>query len=273
MRFKQKLTGLAVVTTAMALFSMPGVAAVQTWNFDSTASFTGGNTNGNSLSLTNPDGSGGTIGLTITGWSDTGDVGGDDNVETARLIWAATNSIGVRNQDEDTTSPHHSVDSVRSGGDSDGDFDMLLLEFTTAVNLTGIDLSWAIGGNAADTADISLLAHVGGSDTLLGNTWGEVLGASGTAYDSAGNYSNVGLSYFTVNPGSITSNKWLLGVYNPAFGAGGDKYDDGIKLASLTTSTTDTPPDRDVPVPGTLVLLLAGLAALRARRSLNTAHL
>ena len=63
------------------------------------------------------------------------------------------------------------------------------------------------------------------------------MGASGTAYDSAGNYSNVGLSYYTVNPTNITSTKWLVGVYNPVFGAGGDARDDGFKLASLKTST------------------------------------
>lgn len=264
MGFKQKLVGLAIVTTA-AMVTMPALAGVQTWNFNSgSQTFSGGANNGNSLVMTSVDG----IQLTITGWSDTTDVTGDDTVETAKLIWAATNSIGVQNQDETTSDPHHSVDSVRSNGDTDGDFDMLLLEFSTAVNLTGIDLSWAVGGNAANTADMSLLAYTGaGSSTLSGKTWASVLGASGSAYDSAGNYSNVGLSYYTVNPTNITSTKWLVGVYNPVFGSGGDASDDGIKLASLTTS--DAPPDRDVPVPGTVVLLLAGLAALRARRTLR----
>jgi hypothetical protein len=174
----------------------------------------------------------------------------------------------VQNRDETTSDPHHSVDSVRSGGDTDGEFDMLLLEFSTAVNLTGIDLSWALGGNAANTVDMSLLAYVGpGSSALAGKTWASVLDTNGGAYDSAGNYSNVGLSYYTVNPTNITSTKWLVGVYNPVFGPGGDAADDGFKIASLTTSADDTPPDTDVPVPGTAVLLLAGLAALRARRS------
>lgn len=261
MRFKQKLTGLAVVTMAAALFSMPGLAAVQTWNFNSGSQNFSSSNFGNSLTMS-VDG----IGLTITGWSDTADVSGDDTIESGKLLWAATNSIGVQNRDESTNSPNHSIDSDTS--DSDGEFDMLLLEFSTAVNLTGIDLSWAVGGNVSNSADISLLAYTGaGSSALSGNTWAGVLGAGGSAYDSAGNYSNVGLSYYTVNPTDITSTKWLVGVYNPVFGAGGDAGDDGIKLASLTTSTEDTPPDTDVPVPGTVVLLLAGLAALRARRS------
>lgn len=261
MGFKQKLVGLAIAST-VAAFSMPSLAGTQTWNFNQSQAFTGGANNGNSYEMT-VDG----INLKVTGWSDTGDVdpgNNNDTIQTAKLIWASTNSLGIQNQDENTADPNHSVDGVTS--DSDGEYDMLLLEFSTAVNLTGIDLSWAVGGNAANTADISLLAYTGtGSSALSGLTWANVLGANGTGYDSAGNYSNVGLSYYTVNPTNITSTKWLVGVYNPVFGAGGDARDDGFKLASLTTK--DTPPDRDVPVPGTAVLMLAGLAALRARRA------
>lgn len=262
MGFKQKLVGLAIVTTA-AMVSLPSLAGVQTWNFNQSTAFTGGSNFGNSYNMT-VDG----INLKVTGWSDTGDVdpgNNNDTIQTAKLIWATTNALGIQNQDENTADPNHSIDGVTS--DTDGEFDMLLLEFSTAVNLTGIDLAWAVGGNAANTADISLLAYTGAGSSAMSGTWGSVLGASGTAYDSAGNYSNVGLSYYTVNPTNITSTKWLVGVYNPVFGSGGDARDDGFKLASLTTS--DTPPDTDVPVPGTVVLLLAGLAALRARRPLR----
>jgi hypothetical protein len=267
MGYKQKLVGLAIVATA-AGFSVPTLAGVQAWNFNSgSQTFTGGANNGNSLVMT-VDG----IQMTITGWSNTADLTPTDKIETGKLIWATTNAIGVQNRDEGTTSPDHAVDSSSSDSNG-GEFDMLLLEFSTAVNLTGIDLAWAVGGNAANTADMSLLAYTGaGSSALNTKTWAEVLGTPGSAYDSAGNPSNVGLSYFTVNPTNITSTKWLVGVYNPVFGAGGDSGDDGIKIASLTTSTTDTPPDGDVPVPGTLLLLLAGLGALRARRPLKAAR-
>ncbi|MEZ5501269.1 MAG: exosortase-dependent surface protein XDP1 [Halioglobus sp.] len=248
--------------TAVALFSVPTLANVQTWTFNSaTQSFN--NTNfGNTLSLTSSDG----VHLTVTGWSDTNDISGDDTIETAKLIWAQTAALGVQNRDETTTSPNHSIDSVSS--DPDGEFDMLLLEFDTAVSLSGIDLAWALGGNAVDTVDVSILAWDGaGSATLLGSTWANVLDTNGGGYDSVGNYSNVGLSYYTVNPANIESTKWLIGVYNPVFGVGGDAGDDGMKLASITTSTPnpDEPPG-EVPVPGTVALVLAGLLALRARR-------
>ena len=263
MGFKQKLVGLAMATTVAAV-SVPSLAGTQTWNFDQSTAFTGGSVNGNSYSMT-VDG----INLTVTGWSDTGDVdpgSNNDTIQNAKLIWATTNALGIQNRDEDTSSPNHAIDSATS--DSDGEYDMLLLEFDTAVNLTGLDLAWAVGGNAANTADISLLAYTGSGSSAVSGTWSSVLGANGTAYDSAGNYSNVGLSYYAVNPTDIISTKWLVGVYNPVFGAGGDARDDGIKLASITTE--DTPPDRDVPVPGTVVLVLAGLAALRARRPLGS---
>lgn len=94
-----------------------------------------------------------------------------------------------------------------------------------------------------------------------------------------GNYSNVSLSYYAVNPGSVTSKRWLIGVYNPVFGAGGDAGDDAFRLASIQTSgpttlipqeivqnTTDDIP-HEIPIPGTLTLLLTGLLSLRFRRA------
>jgi MYXO-CTERM domain-containing protein len=249
------------------MHAVPTLANVQIWNFNSGSQSFSSSNYGNSLSLTSSDG----IHLSITGWSDTNDLSGADTIETAKLLWANTNALGVQNQDEGTGSPDHSVDSVTS--DSDGEFDMLLLEFDTAVNLTSLKLNWAQGGSTSDTADMSILAWDGtGSSAVLGKTWSSILDSNGGRYDSVGNYSNVGLSYYTVNPTSISSTKWLVGVYNPVFGSGGDAGDDGLKLASLKTSTPSTPPTPTpvpVPVPGTAALILAGLLALRTRRPLK----
>jgi hypothetical protein len=263
MDYKQKLLSFAAVTAALAAYSLPGLANVQTWTMNSNQAFSS-NTTGNNLTMTSSDG----IHLKITGYSDTNDIlNAPDTVETGKLIWATTNGLGLQNNDEDLTPPNHSIDSQVSGTvDPDGDYDMVLLEFDTAVNLTGLQLNWAVGGNAANTADISILAYTGnGSSTLVGNTWAQVLGSgTGNAYDSVGNYSNVGLSYYAVNPTNVTSTKWLIGAYNPVFGSGGTAGNDGLKLTSLTTSTP-TPDTRDVPVPGTVVLLMSGLVALRSR--------
>jgi uncharacterized protein (TIGR03382 family) len=247
----------------VALHAVPSLANVQVWDFNSASQSFSSSNNGNTLSLTSSDG----VNLTVTAWSDTDDLSGPDEVETARLYWAQSSALGVINRDEDTSDPNHSVDSITS--DIDGEFDMLLLEFDTAVNLTHLDLDWARGGNQSNTTDISILAWGGsGSGSVLGETWAGVLDNS-VGYGSAGNYSNVGLSYYSVNPTNIESTKWLVGVYNPVFGSGGDAGDDGMKLSKIKTSTTVNEPPPEVPVPGTAALLLAGLLGLRGRRKGN----
>ncbi len=264
MSANKKLVGLCAGTVFAAMHAVPTLANIQVWDFNDASQNFSGSGFGNSLSLTSSDG----INLTVTAWSDTNDSSGDDEIETAQLIWAQSTALGVVNRDEDTNSPNHSIDSITS--DSDGEFDMLLLEFDTAVNLTHLNLDWATGGNQSNTTDVSILAWGGsGSAALLGNTWAGVLDNS-VGYNSAGNYSNVGLSYYSVNPTNIESTKWLVGVYNPVFGSGGDAGDDGMKLSKIKTSTTDTPdPTGEVPVPGTAALLIAGLLGLRGRRQVK----
>lgn len=264
MVFNKKLIGLSVATVFTAIHAVPTLANVQVWDFNDASQNFSGSGDGNSLNLMSSDG----INLTVTGWSDTNDSSGADEIQTAELIWAQSTALGIVNRDEGTGSPDHSIDSVTS--DSDGEFDMLLLEFDTAVNLTSLNLDWARGGNQSSTTDISILAWDGsGSSSLLGNTWSGVLDNS-VGYDSVGNYSNVGLSYYSVNPANIESTKWLVGVYNPVFGSGGDGGDDGMKLSKIKTSTSDGPnPSGEVPVPGTAALILAGLLGLRSRRKVK----
>ena len=263
MGINKRLVGLSAATVLAAVYGAPTLANVQVWDFKSSNQSFSHSHNGNSLSMTSSDG----VNLTVTAWSDTDDLSGADEVETAELIWAQSTSLGIVNRDENSGSPDHSVDSVTS--DSDGEFDMLLLEFDTAVNLTSLNLDWATGGRYNNTTDISILAWDGsGSGSVLGETWSGVLDNS-VGYDSAGNYSNVGLSYYSVNPTNIESTKWLVGVYNPVFGSGGDAGDDGMKLSKIKTSTSDGPspqPPAPVPVPGTAALILAGLLGLRGRR-------
>ncbi len=251
---------VAVLGSIVALSAASASAGMQTWDFNQSTQSFSGTGNGNTLSLTSSDG----VNLTVSAWSDTLDSSGADEIETARLHWATSSSLGIVNRDEDFYSPNHSVDSITD--DYDGEYDMVLLEFDTAVNLTGIDLNWAVGGGSSNTADVSILAWDGsGSSSIVGDTWGGVLAGD---YSSAGNYGGVGLSYYAVNPGAIESTSWLVGVYNPVFGAGLSAGNDGLKLASLTTETVDDP-DPKVPVPGTLMLMLLGIRGLRVRKSLE----
>jgi hypothetical protein len=259
-----RFTGMAVVATLSVVFALPAHSNEQMWDFDSASeaqSFSNGRF-GNRLGLSSDDGAQ----MKASGWSDTGDRnrnndrGRDDTVENARLVWGESGGLGIHNRDEETYAPHDSIDGITS--DTDGEFDMLLLEFDTEVSLTGIDLSWATGGNAQDTVDISLMAL---DDTsLAGSTWSNILANSG----SVTNYNNVGLSYYGINS-TAKSTRWLIGVYNPTFGDGGDAGDDGFLLDYVTTTAEPL----SVSAPGSAVLLLLGMAGLFGRRSCRKAVL
>lgn len=258
MSLKAKITGAAL---ALSL-SAGAQAGLQTWDFDSPPNFNY-HGDGNSWTITQDS-----VTLKVTGWSDTYDISGEDEIRNAQLIWAQNDALGIVNRDEPNTSPDHSIDSfIDADPDygNDGDYDMLLLEFDTAVSLEGIDLKWAKNGNSSNNADVSILAWDGAGDMgLNGKTWSEVLASNGGGYVSTDN-ANVGLNYYGVNAGNVASTKWLIGVYNPVFGNGGSAGNDGIKLDWIRTDMPDNPPTGDVPVPGSLGLVLLGLAGLRKR--------
>jgi len=245
-------------------YASPALSAVQTWDWDSsTDTFGGGATYGNTLDMTSLDGTN----LTVTAWSDTDDTTNPDSIEDAELLWGNSTSLGIMNRDEAGGSPNHAIDSVSTdltGGSRDG----LLLTFDTSVTLESIDLSWAVGGATADQTDISILAWDGtGSSDITGLNWADILTTNGGNYDVVGNYTDVGLGYYAVNAADVESTTWLIAAYNPTFGVGGDFGDDGFKLDAITTDTLPPPPE--VPVPGSVPLVLLGLGLLVARRKLS----
>lgn len=264
MRLTTSLTPIALLKSAALLASLAllpvtnAVGATQVWDFNNASQSFDRNRNGNSLTLTSTDG----ITLRVTGWSDTRDRRTGDTIQNGRLVWARNDSLSLRNRDERGRDSSHRIDSV--GTDPNGEYDMLLLEFDQEVQLEGLDLGLAAGGALGNSADISVLAwDQTGSTALNGRTWDDVLAANGGGYNVVDNYTDVGVNYFSVNPAAVRSTRWLLGVYNPLFGAGGSAGNDSFLLSAL--QTTDTPPPT-VSLPGSMTLALLGLCGIRGSR-------
>jgi hypothetical protein len=126
---------------------------------------------------------------------------------------------------------------------------MLLLSFSSAVNLKAVNIGW-VGSDS----DISVLAYTPGAanpqaPSLSGNTWS---GVTAAGWSVIGNYSNPGTGSESINATGRFSSYWLIGAFNPLapvnnLTAAGN---DAIKLLSVTGVT---PPGGDSSVPdGTL---------------------
>lgn len=271
-RLRSSLVSSTLLVVVLA-YTSSSTAAPILWELDSAEQSISESANGNSLSLTSSDGGS----LTITGWSNTNYDENPGGVESGDVVWSHSNAVGVQNQHE-MGSLHRSVDTVTA--DSMGGYDMFLLEFDSEVSLAGLDLNWATGGSESGMTDLSILAWDGlGSEAVDIGNWADILVGNGGGYDVVGNVSDVDLSYFSMDETSVLSSHWLIGAYNPIFGAGGDAGDDGFALASITTENYQDLNDSDVedptavPVPGTLMLSLLGLclAALAGRKRVSAA--
>jgi len=195
---------------------------------------------------------------------------------------AANSGIGgnAAGAQETQTSPQHALDN-------NGNFESLLLSFTSSVTLSLVELGWS-----NTDSDITVLAYNGsGSPALLGSSYPQL---TGQGWQLIGNYFNVCGSPPTcdttphsvaVNGGTVpvSSSYWLIGAYNNAnFGAPADaahsgtatltgtEHNDYVKLLSVSgTSQPNTPPTSKVPEPSSLWLAalgMLGMATLRRRR-------
>ncbi|WP_342807290.1 exosortase-dependent surface protein XDP1 [Alteromonas sp. M12] len=236
----------------------------QNWNFSS-----GGSWGSNSLSFTS-----GTIGMTVSAWSSSGNddcLSGpecnssnvsydrDPYIESAQLK-RYSSGLGAVNNDEGDSSPHHAIDNK---GSNDGwrDYDMVLFEFDTAVELTSVQAGWY-----SNDSDVSIVGYTGTKD--LGTTpfssdtkWSDLL-SEGWGYQT--DKFNIGKNTATIAPG-FESKYWLVGVYNSVFsGNAEDSYYDAIKLKNITTRKGEG--QTQVPEPATFALFLAGMAAIFRRK-------
>lgn len=263
---------LANLAAVIAVFvAVPAWCNVQTWDWDDSNLDLSSTNYGNTLTF---DGANAIDGITlvVSGWSDTANPN-DNVIRSAALNWQQSGqNLGLCNRDEgnggsqntcsSSPTPSHAIDSYGN------DYDMLLLTFSTAVNLTGIDIGW----QNTNPTPVSILAWTGpGSAALSGQTWSSIrTGAPGGAYQTIGNYAVPNnTNYYSIS-NNVTSTNWLVGIYNPIFDSNNQlNYtgDYALKLNAVRTQTTPPPvPGGQIPLPGTAVLLLLGLAALRGQR-------
>lgn len=187
--------------------------------------------------------------------------------------------LGVTNRGDSVRSTDPGEGGIGSSNppehatDNNGRYDSILLSFSQPVALTG-----AMIGYRDTDSDITLLAYTGPTvasiDSTLSNKQYSQL--TGQGWSLVGHYADVPVgSTYLVNgattvdnttAGSITSQFWLIGAYNPLVGSspGWSVGNDYVKLLSVYGLER-----RRTPEPNTLALLgiVAGSAVWMRRRS------
>lgn len=181
--------------------------------------------------------------VAVTGWSNKS----TGNKAIAQDVIGRWNNSGIGV--ENANNPHHAVDN------GSGDYDALLFSFTKVVDLSGLNIGWH-----QNDADVSLLAYTGATPFVgnlngLGSNWANLLN---NGWSVVGNYNRNGNGSFAVNTADVTSQYWLVGAYNTAFGTGNGltKKDDYFKLKAITFEAVE------VTESGSLILLMLGLAGV-----------
>ena len=223
------------------------------------------------------------IDATATAWSDSGSAGA---LQSAYIGGYGGSGMGVTNQNEiGAGSPNHAIDN-------NGMVDSMLFSFGEAVNIDSMQVGWV-----STDSDYTVMAYTGSDlpanlagqtySQLLGNGW-SLVGTGASYYGGAGHY-NGGTGYGTGSEGTrnfandIFSSYWLIGALNAQLGANDNKDgNDYFKILALAGCDCTKTPDAvgcrettdEVPEPGTLLLLGAGLYGLsrfNARRPLRFA--
>ena len=188
----------------------------------------------------------------------------------ASLYNWGSNGLGVVNGSEDATATGpHAADNI-SGTDA------IQLKFGTAVTLKSLTIGWNGTDNPTSNStgtyndsDLSVLAWMGAGAPPASSSLG------GAGWQLVGNYADVGASAGNTAAVSsaIYSSYWLISAYSSAFGGNAStNLGNGNDAFKLTGISVGSKPSGNVPEPGSIALIGAGLFSLffRSRRKQAT---
>lgn len=178
--------------------------------------------------------------------------------QAAEFSGPYSGAYGVIYSAESTLSPQHAMDN-------DGRTELIALHFDSKVVLDTVTLGWT-----QNDADFSLLAWNGtGSTDIAGKTISGLL----SAWTLVGNYSNAAKGdtdiVVDVNSGKTSSSWWIISAYNANYKPGSTALDTNFDYMKVLAVACDPGGNTNVPEPGSMMLLGAGLfgmMALRRRR-------
>jgi PEP-CTERM motif len=244
----------AIAACALLTWGSASMAAATTWNLE-------GNCGGNTTAAV----SCGTVSgnaLTAQAYSTTTASGTTFAAATIQN-YGIGYGMGVENASgTDINNPNHSMDNYNGT-------DLIVLNFTTAVNLSTITLGWSY-----NDSDITVLAYTGtgtptvAGKTLAGTTTTSLVGSGWTSVKNYGSASSTGFAETTVDKVITTtdtttySSWWIISAYNAGYGSGSTAFDalnDYVKIMSVAGSTRSA---AGVPEPGSLALMGLGLLGL-----------